>query len=84
MKSDKDAVIVDVVLSSMGKKKETVSLDRSDKLSVHVSVSLGRKLHDGVLCDATDTAMRIAYASTLSKGETFTTLELKINFTKSV
>ncbi|WP_429467888.1 hotdog domain-containing protein [Neobacillus sp. B4I6] len=43
-----------------------------------------RKLHAGVLCDATDTAMRTAYSSTLSEGETFTTLELKINFTKSV
>ncbi len=37
-------------------------------------------LHGGVLCDVADAAMGIAYASTLGDGETFTTLELKINF----
>ena len=37
-------------------------------------------LHGGVLCDIADAAMGIAYASTLGDGESFTTLELKINF----
>src|SRR5262245_40096378 len=37
-------------------------------------------LHGGVLCDIADAAMGMAYASTLGEGETFTTLELKINF----
>jgi uncharacterized protein (TIGR00369 family) len=37
-------------------------------------------LHGGVLCDVADAAMGIAYASTLAEGESFTTLELKINF----
>src|SRR5947209_1800195 len=37
-------------------------------------------LHGGVLCDVADAAMGVAYASTLGDGETFTTLELKINF----
>lgn len=41
-------------------------------------------LHGGVLCDIADAAMGIAYASTLGPGETFTTLELKINFLKPV
>jgi uncharacterized protein (TIGR00369 family) len=41
-------------------------------------------LHGGVLCDIADAAMGIAYASTLRDGETFTTLELKINFLKPV
>ncbi len=41
-------------------------------------------LHGGVLCDVADAAMGIAYASTLGEGETFTTLELKINFLKPV
>ena len=41
-------------------------------------------LHGGVLCDIADAAMGIAYASTLDEGETFTTLELKINFLKPV
>jgi uncharacterized protein (TIGR00369 family) len=36
------------------------------------------------LCDVADAAMGIAYASTLGKDESFTTLELKINFLKPV
>ncbi|MGH7409583.1 MAG: PaaI family thioesterase [Candidatus Methylomirabilis sp.] len=39
-------------------------------------------LHGGVLCDIADAAMGTAYASTLEEGETYTTLELKINFLK--
>ncbi len=41
-------------------------------------------LHGGVLCDLADLAMGAAYASTLERGETFTTLELKINFLRPV
>ena len=37
-------------------------------------------LHGGVLCDVADAAMGTAYASTLGDDESFTTLELKINF----
>ena len=39
-------------------------------------------LHGGVMCDIADAAMGIAYASTLEEGESFTTLELKINLTR--
>src|SRR5712692_6230709 len=41
-------------------------------------------LHGGVLCDIADAAMGMAYASTLEEGESFTTLELKINFLRPV
>lgn len=41
-------------------------------------------LHGGILCDIADAAMGMAYASTLGDGESFTTLELKINFLKPV
>lgn len=41
-------------------------------------------VHGGVLCDLADAAMGMAYACTLDEGETFTTLELKINFLKPV
>lgn len=41
-------------------------------------------LHGGVLCDLADLAMGAAYATTLDIGETFTTLELKINFLRPV
>lgn len=37
-------------------------------------------LHGGVICDVADAAMGTAYASTLGEDESFTTLELKINF----
>jgi uncharacterized protein (TIGR00369 family) len=37
-------------------------------------------LHGGILCDIADAAMGIAYASTLDQGESFTTVELKMNF----
>jgi len=41
-------------------------------------------LHGGILCDLADAAMGLTHASTLEQGETFTTLELKINFLKPV
>ena len=41
-------------------------------------------LHGGVLCDLADGAMGMAWASELQEGESFTTLELKINFFKPV
>jgi uncharacterized protein (TIGR00369 family) len=41
-------------------------------------------LHGGILCDIADAAMGIAYASTLEDGESFTTLEMKINFMRPV
>lgn len=41
-------------------------------------------LHGGILCDIADAAMGIAYASKLNDDETFTTLELKINFLKPI
>ena len=41
-------------------------------------------LHGGVSCDLADAAMGYAYAATLGEGETFTTIELKINFLRAV
>ncbi|MFY9805283.1 MAG: PaaI family thioesterase [Candidatus Acidiferrales bacterium] len=41
-------------------------------------------LHGGILCDVADAAMGIAFASTLADNESFTTLELKINFLRPV
>jgi uncharacterized protein (TIGR00369 family) len=37
-------------------------------------------LHGGIYCDLTDAAMGYAYVATLGEAETFTTVELKINF----
>ena len=41
-------------------------------------------LHGGIYCDLADAAMGYAYAATLGEGESFTTVELKINFFRSV
>jgi len=41
-------------------------------------------LHGGVVCDLLDAAMGTAFGATLAEGETFTTLELKVNFLRPV
>jgi len=41
-------------------------------------------VHGGILCDLADAAMGVAYMTELQDGESFTTLELKINFLKPV
>jgi uncharacterized protein (TIGR00369 family) len=41
-------------------------------------------LHGGIYCDLADAAMGYAYGATLAEGESFTTIELKINFLRAV
>ncbi|HVR83389.1 MAG TPA: PaaI family thioesterase [Planctomycetota bacterium] len=41
-------------------------------------------LHGGILCDLADAAMGMACASLLDLGESFTTVELKINYFRPV
>jgi len=41
-------------------------------------------LHGGILCDIADAAMGMAFATTLAPDESFTTVELKINFFRPV
>ncbi len=41
-------------------------------------------LHGGVLCDLADAAMGMAFVSTLTPGESFTTMSLTINFFRPV
>src|SRR6202050_3714366 len=41
-------------------------------------------LHGGILCDIADAAMGITFASPLAPDESFTTVELKINFFRPV
>jgi uncharacterized protein (TIGR00369 family) len=59
--------------------RSTMEMDVDDTLANPMGT-----LHGGVLCDLSDAAMGIAYASELERGESFTTLELKINFMKPV
>ena len=41
-------------------------------------------LHGGILCDIADAAMGLAFASTLAPDESFTSVELKINFFRPI
>jgi len=41
-------------------------------------------LHGGILCDIADAAKGMAFASTLAPEESFTTVELKINFFRPI
>jgi uncharacterized protein (TIGR00369 family) len=41
-------------------------------------------LHGGIVCDLADAALGCAHASLLEEDETFTTVELKVNFLKPV
>jgi uncharacterized protein (TIGR00369 family) len=41
-------------------------------------------LHGGILCDIADAAMGMAFASTLGLEESFTTVELRVNFFRPV
>src|ERR1700731_4116238 len=41
-------------------------------------------LHGGVLCDLSDAAMGMAFVTTLAPDESFTTIELSINFFRPV
>ena len=41
-------------------------------------------VHGGIICDVADAALGCAHASLLAEGETFATIELKINFLRPV
>lgn len=41
-------------------------------------------VHGGIYCDLADAAMGWAFATTVPEGETFTTIELKVNFLRAV
>ena len=41
-------------------------------------------VHGGILCDIADAAMGMAFASTLAPEESFTTVELKVNFFRPI
>ena len=73
------AKLIGFKLIAVGKGEAVVELEASE---LHAN-PMGT-LHGGILCDISDAAMGIAYASNLDEGESFTTLELKINFIRPV
>jgi uncharacterized protein (TIGR00369 family) len=46
--------------------------------------NLNGTLHGGILCDVSDAAMGLAFATTVVGDQTFTTIELKINYFRPV
>jgi len=73
------AGLVGFSLSAVAEERATIEIDAGPQ---HAN-PLGT-LHGGILCDIADAAMGLAYATMLAEGETFTTIELKINFLKPV
>ena len=73
------AELLGFTLTSAGSGRATVQFEAQER---HWN-PMGT-LHGGVLCDIADAAMGIAYSTTLAPEETFTTVELKINFLRPV
>src|SRR6201993_5577328 len=73
------ARLIGFELTSIRHGESVIELEASD---MHAN-PMGT-LHGGILCDIADAAMGIAFASTLEADESFTTLELKINFFRPV
>jgi uncharacterized protein (TIGR00369 family) len=71
--------LLGLVIASSGAGRATVELEASGWYANPTGT-----LHGGGLCDLADAAMGVAYRSTLAEGETFATIELKINFVRPV
>lgn len=66
-------------LTKVSKGKARVELDAGPQHANPMGT-----LHGGVICDVADAAIGIAYLTTLGPGESFTTMELKVNFLRPV
>ena len=73
------AALLGFRLTAVAPGRATVELAADERLANPMGT-----LHGGVMCDIADAAMGMAFASTLDEGETFTTLELKINFVRAI
>jgi uncharacterized protein (TIGR00369 family) len=71
--------LLGLMVTSKGPGRGTVEFEASGRYANPMGT-----LHGGVLCDLADAAMGVAYLSTLAKGESATTIELKINFLRPV
>ncbi len=73
------AALIGFTLASVERGQAVVELEAEERHANPMGT-----LHGGILCDIADAAMGLAYASTLAEGESFATLELKINFLRPV
>ena len=73
------ATLLGFTLTSVAPGRATIEFEATERHANPMGT-----LHGGVLCDIADAAMGIAYSANLDEGESFTTLELKINFLKPI
>ena len=73
------AELLGFTLHSAGAGRATIELNADERHANPMGT-----LHGGVLCDIADAAMGIAYSTTLAPHQSFTTVELKINFLRPV
>jgi uncharacterized protein (TIGR00369 family) len=71
--------LIGFTISEVGGGRAVVTLESGP----HHTNPMGT-IHGGILCDIADAAMGIAFHSTLAESESFTTVELKINFFRPV
>ena len=69
------AKLLDFRLTHVEAGSATVELDVTERFWNPMGT-----LHGGILCDIADAAMGLAYAAGLNDDESFTTIELKINY----
>jgi uncharacterized protein (TIGR00369 family) len=69
------AELIGVVVEEVGAGESLMTMVAEERHSNPMGT-----IHGGILCDLADAAMGVAFFSTLEPGESFTTLELKINF----
>ena len=71
------AELLGIEVVSFGEGETTMKLDAQERHSNPMGT-----IHGGILCDLADAAMGMSFYSTLAEGETFTTLELKMNYVR--
>ena len=69
------AELIGIEVVSFGDGETTMRLEAEERHSNPMGT-----IHGGILCDLADAAMGMAFFSTLEEGESFTTLELKMNY----
>jgi uncharacterized protein (TIGR00369 family) len=71
------AELLGIEVVSFGEGETTMKLEAQERHSNPMGT-----IHGGILCDLADAAMGMSFYSTLAEGETFTTLELKMNYVR--
>ena len=69
------AELLGIEVVSFGEGETTMKLEAQERHSNPMGT-----IHGGILCDLADAAMGMSFYSTLGEDETFTTLELKMNY----